>query len=777
MADEFNESAEERGPAREQKGMSDDEVRYITDREITESSSWATGAIANERIKAMEYYLGLPQGDLAPSPIPGRSQIVSTDVADTIEWMLPALIEIFTAGDDVVEFSPLKQGDEEGAQQTTDLVNHVFYQENPGWLVLYTWFKDALLQKNGIVKVSWDKTAKPTQESYQDLSDMQLTMLMQDDEIEIIEQMQHPDEKALQAMQVQYAQALQMWQRGGEMSGQPAPQQPDPSQIPMLWDVTVMSKASCGQIVVDNVPPEEFLISRFAKSIKQGPCGMRVKRSMSWLKEQGYSDDELSNITSDEFPNPTMSGESIVRRSLEDAPYGYEDHDTGDETTRAVWLTEWYTQIDVDGDGVAEWRKILRAGNGILENEPCDGPPFASLCPVPLPHLFYGLSISDQAMTVQKLRTTIWRGIIDNMHLQINGRVWAVENQVNLDDLLSIRPGGVVRVQNPNAVGPLVQGMTDTASAFGLLDKADEMRQDRTGVTRYTQGSDADTLNKTAQGLENITQRADMRVKLIARIFAETGVKDLFLLIQKLLGQHQDKPKTIKLRGNWAEVDPRAWKNKYGMVANVGLGTGDKTKQIQHLTMLGQVQQQAMGIGAATPANMYKALQKLPPLLGFKNGDEFFTDPANAPQKPPEQNPDVMKVQAEHEAKMQEIKMRAESDTHRAMLEDAREKAKQERDAEWEREKFYATLSMQREIAILKTGVNPLQESSLYANLDKEGDSYAKSGIRGFGGAEALGADSEGGTGQGFTQPPTDGGGFAEDASGFNQGLGGQPGA
>jgi hypothetical protein len=693
--DQFNGSQEELGAEPAQGPMTEDELRYVTDREINDSYSWTFGKIASERAKAEQYYLGLPVGDLSAPAIPGRSSIVSTDVEDTVEWLLPELMEVFTAGDDVVEFSPQKPGDEDGAQQTTDLVNHVFYQQNEGWYVLYTWIKDALIQKNGIVKGWWDNTPDTVREEYRALTDMQNAMLLQDDSVKPVEHSAYPDPAAVKAAQQQYQQAVQQFPQamqqyqqavqqhamqaqqpqqlpqmpqGSPQQGQPPqgmppqqqpapqppqpPQKPDPSKLPHLHDVALVRTTAKGKVCIENVPPEEFLISRHSKRIGDGPCGHRVKRTVTYLRQKGYQN--VDQITSDDIANPSLNQEAIVRRSLEDAPFGFEDSDgNGDESMREVWLTEWYTQVDFDGDGIAEWRKIVRSGNALLENEPCDGAPFVSLCAVPLPHLFFGRSPAEQAMQTQRLKTTLIRGLVDNMQMQINGRTYAVNGEVNLDDLLTNRPGGVVRVKTPQSAGMLQNGMGDTAGAYQLLEYADTAKQERTGVMKLTQGSDADILNTTASGNKNMTDRSNQRVKLIARIMAETGIKDLMKLIQKLLAQYQDQAMTIKLRGEWVNVDPRAWKNQYDMISHVGLGTGDKSLAIAHLTTLGQAQQQAMQIGVATPQNIYNTLKKLPPLLGHKNADQFFTDPSKAPPKPQQPDPKIAQIQAQGQTAQQ----------------------------------------------------------------------------------------------------------------------------
>jgi hypothetical protein len=643
----------------DRKRMTDDELGTIVDAELRQSIAYMGGRLSEMRRRAEYYYLGEAVEDLAPPPVPDRSAVVSTDVADAVEWTLPQLMEIFTAGTDVVEFVERQPQDEGAAQQMTEVCNYVFYQQNPGWNILHDWIKDALIQKNGILKVWWDDKVDETREEYRSLTDAQMTMILQDPEVEPVEHSAYPDAAAMQAaqaqfeqMQQQYAQAAQQAQQQGQPFSAPPPQPPNPAQMPMLHDVTLKRTRKNGKVCIENVPPEEFFISRRAKSISNTPfCGHRKQKTLSELRADGYENvDDISSDTEGDL-NP----ERIERLAWDDdyAWTGSDGTESMDPSGRVVWITECYLRVDYDGDGIAEWRKVTRAGGKTLRNEECDGPCFVSNTTIRLPHRFFGLSLADLAMQSQRISTDIWRAILDNMHLQINGRTTAVEGQVNLDDLLTNRPGGVVRIKQQGAVQPLQQGMGDMAGAYQALEYADTAKQERTGVMKLTQGSDADILNKTSSGNARMTSRSDMRIKLIARVIAEGGMKDLFLMIQKLLAQYQDKPMTIKLTGGWVDVDPRAWHNQYDMVVNVGLGTGDKTEIVQHLTAMGQAQKQALEIGVATPQNIYNTLRKLPPALGYKNADDFFTDPTKAPPKPPQTPIELQKIQAQAQADAQ----------------------------------------------------------------------------------------------------------------------------
>ena len=394
-------------------------------------------------------------------------------MSDTIEWMLPALLEIFTAGDDAVEFAPQGMEDEKAAAQATQYINYVFYRQNTGWMSLYTWFKDALLQKNGILKVYWQDNKDVSEENYYGFDEAAIGILMQDPEIQIKE----------------------LFQAGtDEFTGMP------------LFDVVALRIKDMGQVKVEAVPPEEFFISAKAKSISTSTfVAHRVERTISELKEAGYKN--VDEITSDESID--SDSEYITRHN----DYGLETEDLAE---RRVWLTECYVKLDYDDDGNAHWRKIVRSGNQILENERVDFPPFVSICPIPLSHKFFGRSVADLAIETQKTKTSLMRATLDGLYQSINGRTFAVEGQVNLDDLMTARPGGIVRVKNVGAVGPLQEGMPNLNAGLSMLEYMETVKENRTGWTRYNQGTSADSLNKTATGMNIITNKSDMRVQLIA---------------------------------------------------------------------------------------------------------------------------------------------------------------------------------------------------------------------------------------------------------------------
>lgn len=661
------------------KAMTEDEIRAITDSEIRQSVGYFSGKLANQRQKAMSYYLGNAVNDLSPPEVDGRSSVVSPDVRNTVESMLPQLMVKFSGSEKVGEFLPNKAGDEVAASQATDYLNYLFYTRNDGERIVYNWMKDALLQKNGIIKVWWDTTTEEKREEYKGLDELELSQLMEDDEIEVTEQKSYPDEddaeqrqKAIEHLTQQLQQAQQAAMQGDQNAAQVVAQiSQQISQIQSLpqklaYDVTCKRVKKGGKVCIENVPPEEFLICRNAKNIENARfVAHRVARTRSDLASMGYKN--IDNISGDDMAT-AFNAERIERLAWDDemAYMSPEQVNSSDESQKIVWVTECYIRADYDGDGISELRKVVRAGNQVLENEEVDCAPFVSITPVPMPHKFFGLSVADLAMETQRVNTALLRGVLDNTYLQINGRYFAVEGQVNLDDLLTTRPGGVVRVKQPNAVGRLDQAAGNSELGMSMLEYMKGFNEDSTGWTRYNQGADGDSLNQTATGVQIVTNRADMRLDLIARNFAD-GFRDLFKLMLKLVSQYQDKEDEINLSGQWVGINPTEWRHGFTFSINVGLGTGNKQQQIQQLMVLLNEQKQALAVNVATPENIYHTMQELAKAIGYRSADKFFTDPTG---KPPPPNPAIQQEQAKLQAQMQieQAKLQANAQIEQAKM-------------------------------------------------------------------------------------------------------------
>lgn len=656
----------------DKKRLSEQDLAVLIDTEMRQAFGYGDGKLEQHRRKAMYYFMAEAKEDLAPPDIEGRSRVVDTTVRNTVLGMEGPLLKTFYGSDNVFEFEETKPGDEPAAKLISAYVNHIFRNSNPGYQIASTWIREALTIKKGIIKVWWDSSDVETREEYNGQTIEQVTLLLDDTEIEIVEQKAYEDEDAAkQKAKVleQAGQQLEQMMQAAQQNPQAAQQYSQAAQqfaqmqaepVSQLYDVVVKRKKTGGRVRIENVPPEEFLISKRAKSIKDTPfCGHRFKRTVAQLEQAGY---DLPDPLPSDDAGAEFSQERTQRLAWVDSDLAAHDQqdESIDPSQREVWVVEAYLQVDFDGDGIPEWRKVVKCGTSVLENVEFDEPPFVALGSIPMPHQFYGICPADLAMEHQRIKTSLTRAQLDNIYLQVNGRYYAVKGRVNLDDLLSSRPGGVVRVDDPTAVGRLDQGIGDAAGAMALMQHFEQEAEEATGWTRQTQGGNGNQLQQTATQANIITNRADMRVESISRFMAETGWSELGYMIFKLVSKYQRKAEMVKISGQWVNVDPREWSNHFSLNINVGLGTGNKDQLVSHLNLLGMKTVEGLQFGYATPENLFKVNMRLANALGFKNGDEFFTEPSKMPPKPPMQDPNVAKAQADQQKHMAELQFKGQ---------------------------------------------------------------------------------------------------------------------
>jgi hypothetical protein len=640
--------------------MDQEKLKGILDAEIDNSLGYIQTDTTDERSKALEYYNREPYGN----EVEGRSQIVTGEVAEVVDGALPQLLRVFTQSDEIVRFEPRSFDDEQKALQATEYVNWVMNRDNDGVTILHNWFKDALLQKNGIVKVYWDEVVDVTKEQYQNLNEQELTMLLSDDSIEVSKQEQ-----------------IEVDSYQDPMTGM---------IVPMFsYNVTVKKTNKTGKVVIENVPPEEFLISKKARTIGDSPfVAHRRLITRSELIGMGFSKKIVDDLPS--WSDLTYTQERVARFSNGENPDV--DNSTLDPAMQDIEVYECYLKVDMDGDGIAELRKVFYAGSEILDDTEIDFVPFCSVCPIPMPHKFFGHSLADRSMDIQLIKSTVTRQILDNMYMTNSPRMGVVEGQVNLDDLLTVTANGVVRMKNPNAVVPLTVPAT-AAQSFPLLEYLDVVQTKRTGVNDAQQGLNPDILqNTTATAVAAMQSAAAGRIELIARIFAETGVKDLFQKILQLLCKYQDKARVIRLRGKYVSIDPREWTNQFDMSINVGLGTGNKQEQMTMIAMvLGKQEEILKTIGVNNPlvdlAQYRNTLGRFIESAGFKDSSEFFKEisPEQLQQiaqpREQQQDPQVQAYMAQVQAQIQADQAKAQAE-----IQLAREKAAAQ--MQLEREKF-----------------------------------------------------------------------------------------
>lgn len=580
--------------------MSEEAFQGAVKAAITDAEDYIDDEIAPQRRLATKFY----RGDNFGNEEEGRSQVVMTEVRDTILAMMPSLLRVFTASEKPVEFSPRKAEDVPMAEQATDYVSYIFNIDNPGFSIMHSWLKDALTTKLGIVKWYTATTYDVRENSYSGLDQAQINVLQTDSTV-----------SSLEAVQT------------GE--GEPDPMTGLPSP---LFDVFVRRQIEHKRQVVECVPPEEFIIARNARDLDSADyVGHRSLKTMSELVEMGYDRDEIeqNGNTSSSFD---LNDEAQTRNpGLREFLGGTSE--TSDPSMRRYLYVESYIRIDKDGDGVAELRRVCTLGEAsyILHDEVAEDVRFAVICPDPEPHMVIGSSIADQVMDLQLIKSNIVRNTLDSLAQTIHPRTAYVEGAVNTDDLMNVETGGLVRVTQPGMIQEL--GSTFVGQqAMPILAYIDDIKASRTGMSKASQGLDADVLQSTTKAAVTATMSAAQeRLEMVARIFAETGVRRLFRGLLKEIIRHQDRVRVVRLRNSWVPVDPRAWDADMDVVVNVGLGTGSIEQKVQTLmAVLAQQKEILQTLGPNNPIvsikQMRNTIAQILELQGVKDATRYFNE-------------------------------------------------------------------------------------------------------------------------------------------------------
>lgn len=692
--------------------MQQNELKSILQAEIDDAIGYIETETVDQRKQALEAYLRQPYGN----EVEGKSQIVTGEVAEAIDGALPSLVRIFTGSDNIVIFEPQGPQDEASAKQATDYCNWVFLRDNEGVAILHDWFKDALMQKNGILKAYWENKEDITKERYFDLSDDELAMLMSDESMEIVEQ----DTTEFPIY---------------DPMGQPVL---DPTGMPVMGsthNVVVQKRKKSGKVTIENVPPEEFLISKKARTIADSPfVAHRQMLTRSDLIAMGFNKKKVEGLQMDDALAYTP--ERVARYSAGEQPYQVQ---TDDPSMQEIEVFECYVKTDMNGKGIATLTQVFYASNEILQDadgkeavEEVDYVPFHSICPIPIPHKFFGNSLADRTTDLQLIKTTITRQMLDNLYLTNNARVVAVEGQVNLDDLLTSTAGGVIRAKSPNAVQQLV--VQNVASqAFPMLQYLDTVQSKRTGVSDASQGLDPAILqNVTAAAVASMQQAGAGKIELMARIFAETGVKSLFQGILHLLCKYQDKPRLVRMRGEFVEFDPRTWANQYDVAINVGLGAGNRQEQMAMLSMVLAKQEQLIAqYGPAnpyvSPAQYRSTLGRMVEIAGFKDSAEFYKPItpeqdqmlSNPPPQPQQMPPEVQAIMARTQAEIQANQAKAQADIQL-------KQQQQQIDMEMAQQKAALEMQLMREKEAAKLMLEREKQQAYFAMKQQEFEAEAQ---------------------------------------------------
>jgi len=568
--------------------MTDDDLVKLIDEHIVN----AAGAPGSELSKDREELLDRYNGKFYGNEVEGRSQVRTREVYEAVEQIMPVIMQIFASGDKVAQFPPMTRDDDDQAAVETDYINHVFYNDNNGYEILSTLFKDALIQRTGTVKVYWEENTDKESESYEGLDDMQLLGLMSQD-VEPTHYTQNEDGSHSIRIEVE-------------------------AEVP-------------GRIVIENTPVDEFIVGENLRSVDYSDpsCDFvcfRPSKTVSQLIEEGFD----RKVVEDAYD----SGQSI-----KDAKYHENSvNDTG--ANRHVTVDDAFLLVDQDGDGIAELRHVVKVGNTVLLNEEVEEVPFETVTPIPVPHEWAGLAVSDSVIDLQEQATTFKRQMLDNLYQLNDGRL-ATNDNVNSEDLLNPVTQGIVRIEGAGSVHESIMPIPVPPvldSIMPILNMIKEEGYARTGQSSAAQGANMQVLAQSTKGaFEQALERADARTELIARNFAE-GVRRIMLHIHRLLRENQDFDREIKTSAGWQSVNPSDWRERDRMDVAVGLGTGNKDAQLARLWQLASKQEEHLMNGSplVTPENLHHTYEKVIEISGLRNVDAYFTNPAKAQPSEPE---------------------------------------------------------------------------------------------------------------------------------------------
>jgi hypothetical protein len=561
--------------------MSLSEMAGIISSEISRAAGYYDDELTGNRSDALDYYFGRPRGDERA----GRSPIISMDVSDMIEASLSQIMPTF-AQDMVVQFEAISEDDDSQAQLESDFVNHVVMEQNSGYTEFYSSVKDALLQRNGIIKVSMDEKAQVETADYEGLSELEAAMLAQ------------PQQEGEQVI---------MRENGG---------------ITTVKRVNIKKRCK-----VSSVPPEEFLFATDTREMDLSDCRFccqRINTTQSELIEMGYDPAVVADLPSKD--NDTWI-DSLARDQIDDES----EHYTFQRSTRPIEIYEVYIRIDYDLDGISELRRIIYNHNGsVLEQQQVPFIPFAIGTPFLMPHRLVGRSLYDKIKYIQDSKTHTLRQYHDNMNANNNRRMGAVERDVNMQDILNSRPGGVVRMKTKDALFPIP--VDDIGpSCMNLLGYMDKCRTESGGAALDMQTENLQINNQTAHGVERMMTASELLTGMMTKTLAETLVKNTYLLTHATMRTYYTEQMEAKLNGKWAQTNPSQWMPREKVNVKVGLSFGERQRQQTMLQTTIESQMESINqVGNGVLADIkgvYRALQDWMRLGGFSAPEQYWIDP------------------------------------------------------------------------------------------------------------------------------------------------------
>ncbi len=606
---------------------------------VQDAVDYIDDEVSPERASSFRYYMGAPfsASGHAPSEEDGRSQVVSRDVHDAVHGILPALMRVFFSHERPCEFIPRGPEDVAGAVQATELVTWLMEQSS-AYTVFADAFKDLLIKGEGVVKC-WHEVQYDIQTRELQLNELQVGLFLQEG-----------------------------WE---VVNSEPI------EEAPGFYNVQLSKRTPRGEIRLECLPPEEFLINRTATSVDDAKIvAHRQLLRVGDLVELGYDYEQVIQFKG--YEDDFRSNEEWTLRH----PNWREEDDTdSDPANRLVEYTEAFVRVDADGDGIPELRRICTIGNAheILVNEPVDAHPFLLIRKDPLPHTWRGMSLYDELADIQRIKSAILRNMLDSLSLSTRPRISYLENAVDWEDLANDEVGALIPMRQAGAIQMLEMPFVG-AAAFPLLQYLDNVKETRTGISRASQGLDAEHLQSTTAVAVSASQKAaQARLELIARNIAETGFKPLYRRLLRLVLQHMDQPTVMRLRNEFVPVDPKTFSD-YDVLITLPLGRGSEEERRGALQALLAKQEQLISqYGPMNPIvgpeQYYQTLQRSFADQGLGAEAGSYLRPPQQMQallqqqmqqmqaqqnEPPKPSPEEMLAQAEIQRKQIEVAQRAE---------------------------------------------------------------------------------------------------------------------
>lgn len=591
--------------------MTDSELISILNDAKSDAAIY-TGEFMRDNEKYLSAYLGLKDGDFAAEPL--QSSVVSTDVADVVEADMPSLCRVFMGSGDIISFEANtdSEADQQEAEDKTKYANWVVKNQSDSFKIQYDWLKDAEIQKCGVVKYFIDES--------KDVEEVEFTGVDEQELSEIIESLRTADVEKVEILEQEES---------------------ADGTFELKFKVTRSKKFT----TIMNIPPESFLITRNARSKNDAALiGDVVSKTRGELIADGFSRDLINQLpTNGDNVESTNTLNQIRNR---DQGGDLTDNSVKDWANEEVQIFDLYVKVDYDDDGIAERRHVMISGNKVLINESFNHVPYAMLSAIPMAHKAIGRSRAEITYQTQLEKTALKRGLLDNIR-QVNQPRNVVHDDVDLDDLLTMRSNGVVRLEADStimpqqAIFPLVTPYIGDRT-LQVLQYADQQRAQTTGTLMASQGLDADAIGKeTATRFNGIEKAGSAKIELICRNYAETGYRDLFEGIAWLASRFQDTEAEFMVLGKAMKVDPRKWKYNHTIKTNVGLGAGNNEALVASLQGIYQIQSQLKMAGSTLvdEADIYNTLKRITDGLGLPRVDEFFNNP--------EEPNDLLKAQNE----------------------------------------------------------------------------------------------------------------------------------